>query len=68
MRYVFSTVGLATLATSLILVAGFSVLALSAFKFNSTMGILSAITIGVGGIAEFLLIPPLLLKIEEKNS
>jgi len=66
-RYVFSTVGVATLAASLILVAGFSVLALSAFKFNSTMGLLSALTIAIGGLAEFLLMPPLLLKLEEKE-
>jgi uncharacterized protein len=66
-RYVFSTVGVATLAASLILVAGFSVLAFSAFQFNSTMGLLSALIIAIGGLAEFLLMPPLLLKLEEKE-
>jgi uncharacterized protein len=66
-RYVFSTVGVATLAASLVLVAGFSVLALSAFQFNSTMGLLSALIIAIGGLAEFLLMPPLLLKLEEKE-
>jgi hypothetical protein len=66
-RYVFSTVGVATLAASLILVAGFSVLALSAFQFNSTMGLMSALIIAIGGLAEFLMMPPLLLKLEEKE-
>jgi uncharacterized protein len=66
-RYVFSTVGVATLAASLVLVAGFSVLALSAFQFNSTMGLMSALIIAIGGLAEFLLMPPLLLKLEEKE-
>lgn len=66
-HYVFSTVGLATLSTTMILVAGFLVLAFSDFMFNSTLGILCALTIGIGGIAEFLLMPPLVLKLEEKE-
>lgn len=66
-RYSFSTVGIATLATSLVLMAGFAVLAFSSFTFNSTMGLLSAVTIGIGGLAEFFLMPPLVLKMEEKK-
>lgn len=66
-RYTFSTVGLATLAITLTLLAGFFVLSLSSFKFNSTMGLLSAVIIAVGGLTEFLLMPPLLLKLEEKE-
>jgi len=66
-RYTFSTVGKATMTISLTLLAGFGVLAFSAFKFNATMGFLSAVIIAVGGAVEFLLMPPLLLKLEEKE-
>jgi predicted RND superfamily exporter protein len=66
-RYTFATVGKATLTISLTLLAGFGVLAFSAFKFNATMGLLSAVIITVGGAVEFLVMPPLLLKIEEKE-
>jgi uncharacterized protein len=66
-RYSFSTVGIATMATSLVLMAGFGVLAFSSFTFNSTMGLLSAVTIGIGGLAEFFLMPPLMLRMEERR-
>jgi hypothetical protein len=66
-RYTFATVGKATLTISLTLLAGFFVLSLSSFQFNSTMGFLSAVIIAVGGVIEFLLMPPVLLKLEEKE-
>jgi predicted RND superfamily exporter protein len=66
-RYTFATVGKATMAISLTLLAGFGVLSLSAFRFNSTMGLLSAVIIAAGGLVEFLLMPPMLLKLEEKE-
>jgi predicted RND superfamily exporter protein len=66
-RYTFATVGKATLTISLTLLAGFGVLAFSAFKFNATMGLLSAVIIAVGGAVEFLVMPPLLLALEEKE-
>jgi uncharacterized protein len=66
-RYSFSTVGIATMATSLVLMAGFGVLAFSSFTFNSTMGLLSAVTIGIGGLAEFFLMPPLMLRMEKRR-
>jgi predicted RND superfamily exporter protein len=66
-RYTFATVGKATMTISLTLLAGFGVLSLSAFRFNSTMGALSAVIIAVGGFVEFLLMPPMLLKLEEKE-
>jgi len=67
-RYAFSTVGVAIVVTSLILIAGFTVLAQSAFGLNSTMAMLTAIAIGVAVIADFLLLPALLLKIDGKAS
>ena len=66
-RYAFGTVGMALLTTSIVLVVGFSVLALSAFLLNSGMGTLSAIVIAFALIADFFLLPPLLIKFEEKN-
>ena len=64
-RYAFSTVGMALLVTSLILVAGFFILTFSAFKLNASMGMMCALTIGLALIADYLLLPPLLMKLEE---
>ncbi len=66
-RYAFHNVGRALLYTSIILVAGFAILATSAFKLNSGMGMLSAIIITFALIADFLLLPALLIKLEEKR-
>ncbi len=65
-RYAFATVGRALLITSLVLVAGFLVLATSAFELNSGMGLLTAIVIILALLADFLFLPPLLIKLEEK--
>ncbi|MFC1750705.1 RND family transporter [Pseudomonadota bacterium] len=64
-RYTFSTVGMALWVTTLALVAGFLVLSLSAFELNSSMGLMTAITITIALVADFLLLPPLLMKLEE---
>lgn len=61
-RYAFSTVGTALWVTSLVLVIGFGILALSTFELNSSMGLLTAITIALALIADFLFLPPLLMK------
>ena len=66
-RYVFSTVGSAALAMTAILAAGFMVLAFSAFELNSSMGIMTALTIVLALIADFLLLPPLLMKFDRRN-
>ena len=67
-RYAFKTVGTALWVTSIVLMAGFMILALSAFKLNSGMGLLTSITIGLALLADFLFLPPLLMKLEEKSS
>jgi len=67
-RYAFRTVGTALWVTSLVLMAGFLVLTLSAFKPNSAMGLMTSITIGLALIADFLFLPPLLMKLEEKTN
>jgi len=66
-RYAFRSVGLALWVTSLVLVAGFAILSLSHFYLNSTMGIMTAVTIAFALMADFLFLPPLLMKLEEKN-
>ena len=64
-RYAFSTVGTALLVTSVVLIAGFMVLSQSPFKLNADMGLLTAITIGFARLADFLYLPPLLMKVEK---
>ena len=65
-RYAFRTVGTALWVTSIVLMAGFLILSLSAFKLNGEMGLLTSITIGLALVADFLFLPPLLMKLEEK--
>ncbi|KXO07994.1 putative exporter of the RND superfamily [Moritella sp. JT01] len=67
-RYAFSTVGTAIVVTSFVLIAGFSVLAQSSFGMNSNMAVLTAIAIAIAMIADFLLLPVLLLKMEAWSS
>ena len=66
-RYAFNTVGTALIVTSFVLIFGFSTLAFSAFKMNSLMGLLTAVIIGCALIADFLLLPPLLIMLEKKK-
>mgnify|MGYP000021997352 CR=1 FL=1 len=63
-RYAFANVGRALWITTFVLVAGFSVLAMSTFKFNAYMGMLTAITILIALIIDFLFLPPLLIAID----
>ena len=63
-RYVFRTVGMALLITTLALIAGFLVLAQSGFAVNGDLARLTALTIGIALIADFLLLPPLLIVID----
>ncbi len=66
-RYAFKTVGRALMITSVILITGFGVLALSNFASNSSMGILTAVIIALAIIADFLFLPPLLMRIEKSD-
>lgn len=61
LRYAFSTVGTALWVTSIVLMAGFAFFAFSHFEPNSNMGILTAITIALALVADFLLLPVLIL-------
>jgi len=64
-RYSFHTVGRALVITSVILIAGFLVIYQSGFTINSHMGLLTAITIGFALFADFLFLPPLIIKLEK---
>ena len=63
-RVAFRTVGRALLTTSLVLVAGFVMVSLSSFEMNAGMGKLTALVIALALLADFFLLPPLLMKVE----
>ncbi len=67
-RYAFQTVGMALTATTIVLVAGFYIMTFSSFTMNSDMGLLTALTIFIALVVDFLMLPPLLMKLEEKKS
>lgn len=64
-RYAFASVGRALWITTFVLIAGFMVLAQSSFKLNADMGLLTAITIGIALIVDFVFLPPLLMLIDK---
>jgi len=66
-RYAFAHVGKALLVTTAVLVAGFSVMFFSTFSMNSDMGIMTALTIAIALITDFLLLPALLITYEQEN-
>ncbi len=60
-RYAFSTVGVALAVTSFVLVVGFYLLSFSEYNRNADMGMMTAITIALALLIDFLLLPVLLL-------
>lgn len=70
-NYAFGSVGRALFITTLVLVAGFMVLAQSSFKVNADMGLMTAITIVIALIVDFFFLPPFLIMLDrhktEKN-
>lgn len=67
-RFAFHTVGGALVVTTVVLTAGFMILAQSAFLPNSGMAQLSAITIVSALFIDLLLLPTLLLKLDRENA
>jgi predicted RND superfamily exporter protein len=67
-RYTFRNVGSALLFTSLILAGGFLVLATSQFDLNGGMGKLTAITIAAAVLADFFMLPALLMAVAGRES
>lgn len=66
-RYAFKSVGVALVVTTIILVAGFMLLAQSAFRVNASMAQLTAIGITLALVVDFLLLPPLLMLFDRKD-
>ncbi|MYH68570.1 MAG: MMPL family transporter [Gammaproteobacteria bacterium] len=65
--YTFRTVGQALWTTTLVLVAGFLVFALSGFEVSWSLGLMVSGTIVFALLADFFLLPPLLLAIDRKK-
>lgn len=66
-RYAFKTVGMALTVTTIGLVAGFFVLAQSGFAVNGDLAKLTAITITIALVADFLLLPALLIWLDGRR-
>lgn len=60
----FQEAGPAIWITSLVLISGFGVLALSSFRLNSDLGILTVIILAVGLVGDFVLLPAVVLSLE----
>jgi len=66
-HYAFGNVGSALWITTLVLVAGFTVLAQSTFSLNADMGLLTAITIFIALVVDFFFLPPLLMLLDKEK-
>jgi uncharacterized protein len=66
-RYSFASVGKALWVTTMVLVAGFLVMATSSFKVNADMGLLTAVTILIALIVDFFFLPPLLMMLKSRK-
>ena len=67
-RYTFSKVGMALFVTTFALVAGFAILSTSGFAVNGDMAKLTAMTISLALVADFLLLPALLITIDRRET
>ena len=67
-RATFQATGRALWTTTAILVAGFLVFATSGFEVSWTLGILVAITLVLALVADFLLLPPLLMAFDRRKT
>ena len=66
-RHAFESVGGALTITAITLAAGFAMLSFSGFKVNANLGELTAITLVVALIADFLFLPPLLIALADRQ-
>ncbi len=65
-EYAFTVVGGAIITTTVVLAAGFFVLACSSFDVNASMGLMVGITIITALIWDFLFLPSLLIKVDSR--
>jgi predicted RND superfamily exporter protein len=63
-HYAFETVGVALTITTVVLVAGFSLLAVSHFGPTRDTGTMLAVTLALALVVDFLLLPPVLLAVD----
>jgi hypothetical protein len=66
-RYAFRNVGVALWVTSIALIAGFMILSRSAFELNSSMGLMTSLIIAIALLLDFLMLPPLLMKLDASS-
>ena len=66
-HYAFTGVGVALIVMTVVLVTGFGILGLSSFQVNSYMGLLTASGIAIAAVAEFTMLPPLLIALDRKH-
>ncbi|MBL1274622.1 MAG: MMPL family transporter [Ectothiorhodospiraceae bacterium] len=66
-HYAFANVGTALIITTIVLVSGFSVLTFSTFKLNFDLGLITALTIGIALVVDFLLLPALLIMFDRRD-
>ena len=66
-RYAFQTAGQAVFTTTAVLVAGFLILLLSPFIPTAQVGLLTAMIVGFALVADFLLLPPLLMAVDRRS-
>jgi len=62
-RYAFSNVGLALVVTTVVLIAGFMIMAQSHFYLNSSMGLLTSVVIFLALVIDLTFLPALLIKL-----
>ena len=67
-RYSYDTAGRAVFTTTIVLVAGFLIFALSPFVPTAQVGILTAMIIAFAFIADLTLLPVLLTALDRKSS
>jgi len=66
-RYSMDTIGRAVTINTMILASGFSILAMSSFKVNMETGVLTAMTVIVALILDFILLPALLCSLDKRK-
>lgn len=67
-RYAFKTVGVALVATTLVISANFGMMAFSHYYPNASMGLLTAITVAVALAVNFLFFVPVLLFVDHRDN
>jgi len=67
-RYAFKTVGIALVATTLVISANFGMMSFSHYYPNASMGMLTAITVAVALAVNFLFFVPMLLFVDHRDN